>query len=182
MCAIDGSDINLPNTKELLEEYGSEPYSNGAVQVQSLVSCLYDVLNHTILDASMHPYDFNERKAAIEHLDKLDSIRTEKELIIMDRGYPSSQLLKALEEKRYKYLMRVNKDNFFREIRDAKTDDEILYREIDGKNISFRLVTIELSSGNTEALITNLTDKSITKEMLAQLYRLHWGIEINTMI
>lgn len=177
VCAIDGSDINLPNTKELLEEYGSEPYSNGSIQVQSLVSCLYDVLNHTILDASMYPYNFNERKAAIKHLDKLDSIRTEKELIIMDRGYPSGQLLKVLEEKQYKYLMRVNKDNFFKEIRDAKTDDEILCREIDGENISFRLVTIELSNDTMESLITNLTDKSITKEMLAQLYRLRWGIE-----
>lgn len=45
VCAIDSSDINLPNTKELLEIYGSEPYSNGSTQVQSMVSCLYDVLN-----------------------------------------------------------------------------------------------------------------------------------------
>lgn len=64
--------------KELLEIYVSEPYSNGSTQVQSLVSCLYDVLNHTILDASMNPYDFNERKVVIEHINKLDNLRTKK--------------------------------------------------------------------------------------------------------
>lgn len=177
VCAIDGSDINLPNTKELLEIYGSEPYSNGSTQVQSLVSCLYDVLNHTIIDASMNPYDFNERKAAIEHINKLDNIRTEKELIIMDRGYPSEELLKTLEDKQYKYLFRVNRYNFFREIRDAKTDDEILCREIDGIKLYYRLVLITLNNGTVEALITNLTDENITKETLSQLYNLRWGIE-----
>ena len=79
VCAIDGSDINLPNTKELLEIYGSEPYSNGSVQVQSMVSCLYDVLNHVIIDAGMNHYQSNERKLALSHLSKLDEIRTEKE-------------------------------------------------------------------------------------------------------
>lgn len=177
VCAIDGTDINLPNTNELLKQYGSEPYSNGATQVQALVSCLYDVLNHTILDASMNAYNYNERTAAIEHLNKLDTIRTEKELIIMDRGYPSEQLLKALEDKQFKYLFRVNKDNFFREIRNAKTDDEVLCREINGVKIYFRLVMITLNNGTVEALITNLTDKDVTKETLAQLYHLRWNIE-----
>lgn len=175
VCAIDGSDINLPNTKELLKIYGSEPYSNGSTQVQSLVSCLYDVLNHVIIDASMNHYQSNERKLALEHLSKLDEIRTEKELLIMDRGYPSEELMRAIEDKGFKYLMRVNKDNFFREIRKAKADCKLCRETKDGK-LYYRLVLITLKNGTTEALITNL-EEDFTKEMLMNLYQLRWGIE-----
>lgn len=175
VCAIDGSDINLPNTKELLKIYGSEPYSNGSIQVQSLVSCLDDVLNHVIIDASMNHYQSNERKLALEHLSKLYEIRTEKELLIMDRGYPSEELMRAIEDKGFKYLMRVNKDNFFREIRKAKADCKLCRETKDGK-LYYRLVLITLKNGTTEALITNL-EEDFTKEMLMNLYQLRWGIE-----
>ena len=175
VCAIDGSDINLPNTKELLEIYGSEPYAQGCTQVQSMVSCLYDVLNHVIIDASMNHYQSNERKLAVKHLEKLDEIRTDKELLIMDRGYPSAELMKAIEDKGFKYLMRVNKDNYFREIRKANTDCNLCRGTKDG-NLYYRLILITLKNGNTEALITNL-EEDFTKEMLMNLYQLRWGIE-----
>jgi len=175
VCAIDGSDINLPNTRELLKIYGSEPYAQGCTQVQSLVSCLYDVLNHITIDATMNHYQSNERKLALEHLERLDEIRTEKELLIMDRGYPSEELMKAIEDKGFKYLMRVNKDNFFREIRKAKTDCK-LCRETKEGNLYYRYVLIVLKNGTTEALITNL-EEDFTKEMLMNLYQLRWGIE-----
>ena len=175
VCAIDGSDINLPNTKGLLDIYGSEPYHNGSIQVQSMVSCLYDVLNHVIIDASMNHYQSNERKLAMGHLSKLDDIRTEKELLIMDRGYPSAELMKAIEDKGFKYLMRVNKDNFFREIRKAKTDCT-LCRETENGKVYYRLVLITLKNNTTEALITNLNE-DFSKETLTELYQLRWGIE-----
>jgi len=175
VCAIDGSDINLPNTKELLDIYGSETYGKGSQQVQSLVSCLYDVLNHIVIDATMNPYNSNERKLALEHLEKLVEIKTQKELLIMDRGYPSAELIEAIEEKGFKYLMRVNKDNFFREIRQAKEDCS-LCRSTENSKIYYRLVLITLKNGKKEALITNL-EEDFTKEELAKLYNLRWGIE-----
>lgn len=175
VCAIDGSDINLPNTKELLETYGSEPYSNGSIQVQAMVSCLYDVLNHVIIDATVNHYQSNERKLALRHLEKLDEIKTEKELLVMDRGYPSAELMKSIEDRGFKYLIRVNKDNYFREIRKAKTDCTLCRETKDG-NLYYRLILITLKNGNTEALITNL-EEDFTKEMLMNLYQLRWGIE-----
>lgn len=175
VCAIDGSDINLPNTEELLKEYGSEQYNNGSIQVQSMVSCLYDVLNHIVIDATMNHYKSNERKLAIEHLERLYEIKTEKELLIMDRGYPSAELMKAIEDKGFKYLMRVNKNNYFREIREAKADSTLIRETKDGK-LNYRLVMVTLKNGTQEALITNL-EEDFTTEMLGNLYRLRWGIE-----
>ena len=165
----------LPNTKELLEIYGSEPYSNGSTQVQALLSCLYDVLNHIVLDATLNHYQSDERKLALEHLEKLEEIKTEKELLIMDRGYPSTELMQAIEAKGFKYLLRVNKDHFFREIKKAETDCT-LCRETKDVKLYYRLVLITLKNGTTEALITNL-EEDFTKEMLMELYRSRWEIE-----
>lgn len=40
-----------------------------------------------------------------------------------------------------------------------------------------RLVKFELPSGNTEYLLTNLSQKNISLEELKELYRMRWGIE-----
>ena len=46
---IDGIRLNLPCTNELAELYGTQT-SQGAPQVQALVSCVYDLLNGMIVD------------------------------------------------------------------------------------------------------------------------------------
>lgn len=177
LLAIDGSDFNLPNTEEVLEEFGSEPYYNGT-QPQALVSCLYDVLNHILIDAKVSRYDANERNLAEKHLEYLDSFRTSKDIIIMDRGYPSAKLISILESKGYFYLFRVNKDNFFREVRDANLPDQIVTRvEKNGTELRFRVINIQLEDGRTETLITNLFSESLTVEFFAKLYHYRWGIE-----
>lgn len=177
LLAIDGSDFNLPNTSEVLEEFGSESFSNGA-QPQALASCLYDVLNRILIDAKVGRYDANERDLAERHLEYLDSFRTPKDLIIMDRGYPSAKLISVLENKGYFYLFRVNKNNFFREVRDANLPDQVVIREEkDGTKLKFRVINISLEDGCTETLITNLFSQSLTTAFFAKLYHYRWGIE-----
>lgn len=177
VCAIDGSDLNLPNTKELLEHFGSENYNN-RVQVQAQISCLYDVLNHVILDAYIEPYKTNERKLALAHLDYLNEHRTENELLLMDRGYPSEELLLAMEKNKFKYVMRSNKDNFFREIKAVKSHDEIITRKCkDGNVLTIRVVTVMLSDNKSETLITNIMDESFSNDDFREIYHMRWGIE-----
>lgn len=177
LLAIDGSDFNLPNSSEVLEAFGSEPFYNGT-QPQALVSCLYDVLNRILIDAKVSRYDANERDLAESHLEYLDSFRTSKDIVIMDRGYPSAKLISVLENKGYYYLFRVNKDNFFREIRDANLPDQVVIREEkDGTILKFRVINIPLKDGLTETLITNLYSESLTEAFFAELYHYRWEIE-----
>ena len=70
--AIDGSRYTLPNTPELRSIYG-EQITKGQSQVQALTSCLYDVLNHMLMDVRIYPCKSNERIIAEEHLASLDS-------------------------------------------------------------------------------------------------------------
>lgn len=177
LLAIDGSDFNLPNTPEIREEFGSEAFRNGE-QPQALVSCLYDVLNLVAIDAKVERFNANERKIAEKHLDYLDSVRTSKDVIIMDRGYPSAELISLLERKKYYYLIRVNKNQFFREIRQANLPDQIVTRkENDGTELTFRVINVKLNDEKEETLVTNLFSKSLTEPFFSKLYHYRWGIE-----
>lgn len=177
VCAIDGSDLNLPNTEDLLEHFGSEKYKNG-VQVQAQISCMYDVLNHITLDACIEPFNSSERVMALHHLDYLNEHRTDNEMLLMDRGYPSEELLLAIEGSNFKYVMRSSKNNFFREIKAVKSPDEIITRKCKGGNVlTIRVVTVTLPDGKTETLITNIMDKGFSEEDFLKIYHMRWGIE-----
>lgn len=102
--AVDGSKINLPYNKELLEIYGSQKSTNGLIQ--SLVSCIVDVLNNVILDGIMAPYNSNEQELAKQHIENLRETILENDIILFDRGYPSAKLMQFLNNAGCKYIMR----------------------------------------------------------------------------
>lgn len=98
----------------------------------------------------------------------------------MDRGYPSAELIATFEQHGYNYVMRVNKQNFFREVRLAKGADVIVERrKNDGTILRFRQIEIQLSENRTETLITNIFDESFTTADFKELYGKRWGIGTN---
>ena len=50
LLAIDGSQITLPNTKELIEKYGLAKNQNEEALASSRMSCLYDIENKMVID------------------------------------------------------------------------------------------------------------------------------------
>ena len=102
--AIDGTKYNLPNSTEMKEIYGFQNSTNE--QPQALGSCLYDVMNGIIIDALITPFNSNERTLAKIHLNALSNIKTSKELVLMDRGYPSAELLSTIDDMGFKYVIR----------------------------------------------------------------------------
>ena len=104
--AIDGSKFSLPTHPDTVAEFGVQKSTGN--QAQALCSSLCDVLNGVVIDASLNRYDAGERTLAKQHIDRLAEIRTEKELVTFDRGYPSSDLIKHIEEAGFKYVIRSN--------------------------------------------------------------------------
>lgn len=174
LLSIDGSDYNLPNTPDLLKCFGSEPFKDH-IQVQAQTSCLYDVLNGMILEAEIEPYNTNERTLAITHLKNFRNKTDAKAIVLMDRGYPSFDLMYNMEKLKINYLMRCNKDNFLREVRDTKTDDEIIHIKRNGQELNSRVVTIQINK-KAITFITNLTD--IDTSAIEKLYHKRWDVEI----
>jgi len=180
--AIDGTTYNLPNTPELKEIYGVQS-SQGEPQTQAKGSCLYDVLNNLLIDVKMLPIRSSEREIAVEHLNCLHGIKPENNLVLLDRGYPSLELIRFFDENHLFYLMRCNKNEFISELRNLTEADKVLefdkqLRKTKEKvHISMRAIQLSLDSGTVETLITNLLDSNFTAEDFKYLYHLRWGIE-----
>lgn len=176
--AIDGTKLNLPNTPELAEEFGVQK-SKGESQVQALVSGLYDVLNKIMVDVCISSCKSDERKHAAELIRRLHQGAEAKDLIVMDRGYPSATLLHQLENNSQAYVIRCN-STFVKGMRCTGDDCTIEHRfaKMD-KPLKLRVVRITLPKGTKEVLVTNLPADKITLQQLCQIYKLRWGIETN---
>jgi len=187
--AIDGSKINLPTNPETLEEFGSEPFTCGP-RAQGLGSCLYDSLNAVVFDAVLDRVDANERELASRHIRALQQYCSDArldpthELITLDRGYPSEGLLSQITNAGFRFVARVNKDNFWREVRKVDSDDA----EICRGELRLRVVRTPLAKpeqtvgGKVETMttfLTNLPREEFTVTDIAELYRLRWKIETN---
>jgi hypothetical protein len=173
--AIDGSKISLPSEKELGEYFGKLGKDGTAPTAQG--SILYDVLNDIVADAAIEPMSTCERTLALSHIEALDDIaRDDKKLIIFDRGYPSFELIDELESSGLFYVMRV-KTKFNLDI-DAQTNTSgYVWLKKNGKRIHVRVIKFKLDSGETETLITNITDARLGKNAFKKLYFMRWPVE-----
>ena len=138
---------------------------------------MYDILNDIIYDASITPLSVDERTLAIRHIKRvLARLPNKKMLIIFDRGYPSFELVKILEELGIKYLMRV-KTKFNNDIDAQKESDGYVRLGKDGEFLDVRVIKFTLDSGELEMLITNLDDGRLGVNAFKKLYYMRWPIE-----
>jgi hypothetical protein len=187
LLAIDGSILSLYNTENIREHFGyiQNKYTQTAM---AQASVLYDVENDFIIHACLDRYETSERKMAVKHLMKLSEYEKQKDLILFDRGYPSSELISELTDLKIDYAMRVSKI-FKKEVREYPYNDGIIeIKHIDNKTkIRLRIIRVDIESkdknGNitveTETIVSSILDKSFTREEFKEMYGKRWGIEKN---
>ncbi|WP_231272851.1 IS4 family transposase [Clostridium botulinum] len=176
LSAIDGSVIQLPDTKLLRKEFGYIENQKNKV-ARARVSCILDVLNKIVIESKIDIYKASERNMAKELILKMLKNRTESELILFDRGYPGTKFFSFLKENNVEFLMRA-KVNFSKDIKNAKQPDQIINIKNGKEVLTVRVVRFLLSSGIEEVLITSLLDKKYTLEDLKELYFKRWCVEV----
>ena len=104
LLAADGSDIQIPTDARHLDSYF--PGANGQAPYSLLhLNAVYDLLLHTYIDVDLcGRRDWNEQRALANMVDRSF---VEKALIIADRGYESYNLMAHIQEKGWKYLIRI---------------------------------------------------------------------------
>ena len=104
LLAADGSDIQIPTDSKHADSYF--PGTNGQAPYSLLhLDAVYDLLQHTYIDAAVcGRRDWNEKGVLCNMVDR-SSIA--KALIIADRGYESYNLMAHIQEKGWKYLIRI---------------------------------------------------------------------------
>jgi len=195
LLAIDGMKVEIPNNKQTQKQYGF--VSNGGTSpklARALSSQLMDIENKLVITSTLGRCDANERSLAEANIEKILPWKTpySRDLILFDRGYPSAALIYYLQTHGIHFLMRVP-SSFYSEVTHTATPDEIVEIVITkerasklkekgtlipvGTVLKVRVVKVELSTGEIETLITDVTATEISYEECKALYFKRWGIE-----
>ncbi len=150
---------------------------------------MFDVLNKITIDAIISPKARGERELAAFHFLKL----MPNDLVLLDRGYPAFWLFKLILSMDANFCARISctKWKVVRKFYLSGKKEAIINLNppttsfskckelgLDKKPIKLRLVRVTLDTGETEILITSLTDMDkYPKNIFADLYHLRWPVE-----
>jgi len=178
--AVDGSKVNVQRGAELAHAFGLPP---GGFCPQVLVSTLFDLVTKMPHDVSVAPCGTNERLGLLNVLDRLDP----GDVLVLDRGYPSFEVMRILLDEGIDFVMRVPIRQSFAAIdeflRSGADDRRIRIRP--PKNaamaghdpVDVRLLRVPKPDSEPAVLFTSLPRASFTRAQIAGLYRMRWEIE-----
>lgn len=205
--AVDGSKIQLPSSKEILKFYGSNISSKYNVEFpMALATTFFDPLNKMTISANITTCKASERTIAEGLFNELLTFNKNtgfdtEDLFIFDRGYPAVKLFSIFDDNKKNFLMRCStrqikainnaaQNGKVNNIIDLKFSDlsnhtkKKLKKDLidydENRTIKLRIITLKLSSGEKEILVTTLldTDKYTAYELF-NLYHKRWDIEEN---
>ncbi len=199
VCAIDGSDFEIPNTIQTRNEYNILHPKECVARVS--ISNMFDVLNHFVMDTIIEKYDSSERKMAKQNLKNIKNLDLPYPIIrVMDRGYTSLPDMYYSNENNDKFLIRLQNKDFKNQIDKMKSNDEIItisyqydrvryykkdypefYQKMEEtkEDIRLRIVIVNNDEGEKIQLATNLSNEEFNYKEIVELYRLRWNIELN---
>ena len=196
LMAVDGSRVEIPNSRENREEYGENKTKYGEAAARANLSAVHDVYNRFILDIGIHNYQSSEIEEAKAHIKAVKEIVGERPVLIMfDRNYGSLEFVDYLEESGVKYLIRLRSTDYKAEReRMGSKDEEVELahsknrlnhmgrtkpereRELAVKGSSrVRIIKTVLDNGEEAAFMTNVKEGSAGE--IKRLYRKRWSIE-----
>jgi len=192
LCAVDGSQLRLPNEPDIVAAFGVNPGKDSQKDCPlALASVYYDVLNHISIDFSINPTRASERDCAASHL----KVSRPMDLSILDRGYNAFWLYRLYEARQRVFCMRAktNQGLVFQDFAasgkpeaaitlapNRPSIEQCRERGLSVAPLRLRLVRVELETGEVEVLITNLMDtEAFPAHAFKQLYHLRWGAEEN---
>jgi len=186
---IDGSTLRVPKDTKTTDHFGTWKPKNGEPCPIARISQMFDVLNKVTLDAVISPKETGERELAAEHL----ALAGKDDLILLDRGYPAFWLFKMILLKQANFCARVPITKWKRVhefYQSGKAEDIVLIHPsypatrkchelgLDKNPIPIRFVRVELENGETEILMTSLTDiDRFPHCVFDDLYHLRWPVE-----
>jgi len=177
--AVDGSKFNLARSEELDDHFGRPA---GGHCPQATVSTLMNVTSGLPCDVRIAPYGSCERSLLLEHLEVLEP----GDVVILDRGYPSHAVLRALAAKGIDFLVRVPATSSFDVvdfIRNTRSNDYRVTLEPptnapkDTGELEVRVLRLESPSGEDTFYITSLRRAHFSAAAIGQLYRMRWQAE-----
>lgn len=176
--AIDGHQINLPRTRDLLKSgFCGYPLENGeeTYLLKGYMCHCYDVLTGVSKAITLHP-SLNEHRDRHYLVNQLE----ENSLCIYDKLYFSEELVNqhGLRQKRY-FLARC-KDTATKEIEEFFNDPEKMIGSTNryGKKIFF-IKAYHPTTNEISIFATNLPESWHKPKLIQKIYSTRWNVEIS---
>ena len=177
--AVDGSKFNLQRSPELDARFG-RPHGGHCPQVT--VSTLLNVANGVPYDIVVGPYGASERELLLDHL----AVLRRGDVVVLDRGYPSHEVLRILLDHGVDFLVRVPASHTFDAIEAFKDSEGLDYRVVIppasdpqcGRDaIALRAVKLTNPQNEDSYFLTSLRRCDYSRAKIAALYRKRWEVE-----
>jgi hypothetical protein len=207
LLATDGSQIRLPEEKEIKEKYWTTKIKNSKWNQWEyshwLLSVIYDPLNNLAIDSILERWDYSERALAIQNVINVENTIKikEKDLLLYDRWYYSSFIFATMLSYQKEVLFRIRKwackkiDELFE--KDCKINSKTITIKVENKEkeyeekywikldkkikdeVKIRFIRIVLNTWEIEILATSLLDEIKYKvEIFSDLYFQRWWVEV----
>ena len=139
------------------------------------------------LHASVHSATVGERRMLMQALDLLGP----DDVLVLDRGYPASWLVAALNVRGVRFVMRCDNDSGWgatkKFLRSGALDSWVTLNKPSADDVRdwgcpadaprLRLVHQVAPNGRVRVLATNLDEQAFPSELFADLYHQRWRIE-----
>lgn len=177
--ALDGAKINLQRGEDLEAAFG---VPEGGYCPQVLLSVLLDVCAKAPVDVEVSPFAFSEREHLLGMLHNLER----GDVLVLDRGYPSHEVLQALVQQGIDFLIRVPSTHTFAaidELRESGGDDFLYYLDPpkgsppEWTRLTLRAVRLKNADGEDSFFLTTLPRKHFSRARLRELYHMRWEAE-----
>lgn len=198
--SCDGSGIELPASKEFINDFGCASNQVGkAKRPTGTSSILLDINNNIIVNGILEKYNFCEKKMLLSHLDKIQEIPSlsgKKMIILLDRYYPSMEIFFKLKELGINFIMR-SKKKYLKEtqtagkykhydkmknlkIKNSWLRDKPHLKRFQQENddmINLRFISHSVKEEENAVFITDLSEEIFSREDIIGLYKRRWEIE-----
>ncbi len=177
--ALDGTKINLQRGDDLEAAFG---IPEGCYCPQVLVSVLLDVCAKAPVDVEISPFASSERDHLFEMLSSLER----GDVLVLDRGYPSHDVLQTLVQEGIDFLIRVPSSHTFAaidELRENDGDDYLFYVDPpegsphEWTRLILRAVRLRNPDGSESFFLTTLRRSHFSRAQLRELYHMRWEAE-----
>lgn len=198
--AVDGTRLDIPNTPELIKDFGCPSNGEGvSTRPVASSSVLYDIDNGMIVDGVLKSHAYSEKEMALEHIEaikKISKLAKKKIIILFDRSYPSMRIMAKLKENNIDFIIR-SKKSYIKETESAskyeRYDKERIidinygmtkrspwfksYAKQHDNKMPIRITTGRFSTKEIGIFITSLGKDILSRQEIVDLYRRRWEIE-----
>ena len=189
LLAIDGTLASMPTAKAIAAHFGQWHGRQGRPCPKARISQLFDVLNQITIEALITPKGLGERELAAAHCMHLGP----SDLVLLDRGYEGFWLFKLIQTFGAHFCARLSchKLKIVKAfVQSGELERTVKLRctpnsarkcaefDLDKDPMKLRLIRIDLPTGETEVLITTLTDRQrYPFNTFSDLYHQRWPVE-----